>query len=153
ERAYNDPRSNIEIDDAKSYFSGQQVRYDFILSEPSNPWISGVGSLLSQEFCQFVPKYLTDTGAFVQWLQLYEIDDALVASVLHALTPAFADYHVYMSNNVDLVIVASPNKPLPEADFEKLFAGEDMRVGLAQVGITAPEQLAFRKVADARMLR
>src|SRR5690606_26086111 len=58
ERAYKDPRSNIVIDDAKSYFSGQQNRYDFILSEPSNPWISGVGSLFSQEFYRFIPKYL-----------------------------------------------------------------------------------------------
>lgn len=153
ERAYNDPRSNIVIDDAKSYFSGQQNRYDFILSEPSNPWISGVGSLFSQEFYRFIPKYLTDNGVFVQWLQLYEIDESLVASVLHALTPAFADYHAYLSNNADLIIIASQNRTLPEPDFAKLFTDADMRKTLAQAGITAPEQLAFRKVADARMLR
>ena len=37
ERAYTDPRSNIVIDDAKAYFSGQQARYDIIVSKPSNP--------------------------------------------------------------------------------------------------------------------
>ena len=93
ERAYNDPRSHIIIDDAKSYFSGRQAKYDIIVSEPSNPWISGIGALFAREFYEFVPCHLKPNGLFVQWVQLYEIDDALVASIINALTPAFADYH------------------------------------------------------------
>lgn len=40
ERAYTDPRSHIVIDDAKAYFSRGQRKYDIIVSEPSNPWVS-----------------------------------------------------------------------------------------------------------------
>ena len=46
ERAYADPRSRIIIDDAKSYFARARERYDLIVSEPSNPWVSGRGVAL-----------------------------------------------------------------------------------------------------------
>ncbi|MDH5247348.1 MAG: fused MFS/spermidine synthase, partial [Betaproteobacteria bacterium] len=50
EPAFTDPRSRIVIDDAKSYFARSHLRYDLIVSEPSNPWVSGVASLFTQEF-------------------------------------------------------------------------------------------------------
>ncbi|ACE84589.1 fused MFS/spermidine synthase [Cellvibrio japonicus] len=151
ERAYKDPRSHIIIDDAKSYFSSQQQKYDLIISEPSNPWISGVGSLFSKEFYQHVPKLLNEDGLFVQWLQLYEIDEKLVGSVLAALTPAFADYHAYLANNADLIIVASPARQLTKPDFSRLFS-EKIRDDLAKAGISNVEQITFRRVADKKLL-
>ena len=44
-RVFDDPRSRIVIGDAKSYFASEQRRYDLIISEPSNPWVSGVSGL------------------------------------------------------------------------------------------------------------
>ncbi|PIF28025.1 putative membrane-bound spermidine synthase [Acidovorax sp. 56] len=153
ERAYKDPRSHIVIDDAKSYFSGQRSKYDIIISEPSNPWISGVGALFSKEFYEFVPRHLNENGLFVQWIQLYEIDDALVGSILKGLTPAFADYGAWLSNASDLLIVASPKGPLPKVDLASLMANEKVQADLARQGIDHPAQLEFRKIADARILR
>lgn len=151
-RAYTDPRSNIVIDDAKSYFAGQQSKYDIIISEPSNPWISGVGALFSKEFYQFIPTQLNRDGLFVQWIQLYEIDEALVASILRAMTPAFSDYSAWLSNYSDLLIVASPNGLLPHSDMNNLLNGA-LRTELAHLGISTAEQLGFRKIADAKLLR
>ena len=48
ELAYSDPRSNIYIDDAKTFFVKQKKKYDMIISEPSNPWVSGVAGLFSE---------------------------------------------------------------------------------------------------------
>lgn len=152
-RAYTDPRSHIVIDDAKSFVSSQKERYDVIISEPSNPWISGVGALFSEEFYRFVPRHLSDGGLFLQWVQLYEIDDALVGSILKALTPAFEDYGAWISNGTDLLIVASPKGRLPNPDFERLMSSDLLKAELARLGIVRPEHIAFRKVADARMLR
>src|ERR671916_244771 len=83
-RAFDDPRSLIVIDDAKSYFASEQRRYDLIVSEPSNPWVSGVSGLFTSEFYGRVRKYLSDDGIFGQWLHVYELDDGLVLSVLAA---------------------------------------------------------------------
>jgi len=113
ERSYTDKRSHIIIDDAKSYFSTNRKKYDIIMSEPSNPWVSGVSALFSEEFYRFVPEHLTDDGLFVQWLQLYEITPELVASVSKALLPYFSDVQLFQGGQTDLVIVASPKRKLP----------------------------------------
>jgi len=153
ERAYNDPRSHIIIDDAKAYFAGQQRKYDVIVSEPSNPWISGVGTLFSKEFYQFVPRHLSENGLFVQWLQLYEIDEALVGSILQALTPEFEDYEAYLSNFADLIIVAKPKGRLPPLDFARLNQAQPLLDELNFLGMPTLEHLSWRKIADAQMLR
>lgn len=113
ERVYSDPRAHIVIDDAKAYFSGSTQRYDVIVSEPSNPWVSGVATLFTEEFYDFVPAHLADDGIFVQWLQLYEISPDLVASVLKAMLPRFADVQAYISNQSDLILVATRSGKVP----------------------------------------
>jgi predicted membrane-bound spermidine synthase len=151
-RAYTDPRSRIVIDDAKSYFAGQKTKYDIIVSEPSNPWISGIGALFSKEFYKFIPTQLNENGLFIQWIQLYEIDEPLVGSILNAMAPAFDDYSAWLSNYSDLLIVASPNGPLPKVEVDRLMAGP-LKAELARLGIGTAEQLNFRKVSDGRLLR
>jgi spermidine synthase len=113
ERAYTDPRAHIVIDDAKAFLSGTPHRYDVIISEPSNPWVSGVAALFTEEFYDFVPQHLNEDGIFLQWLQLYEINPELVASVLKAMLPRFADVKAYMANQTDMLLVASVKRPLP----------------------------------------
>lgn len=151
-RAYEDPRSHIIIDDAKAYFASQKGKYDIIISEPSNPWVSGVGALFSQEFYRFIPHQLAEGGLFVQWIHLYSMNDALVASILNALTPQFEDYAAWLSNRSDLIIVASAHGPLPPADYKQVFKGV-LGQDLKRAGIATADQLAFRKIADARLLR
>jgi hypothetical protein len=106
--AYDDPRSHVRIEDAKSYFSFTNRKYDLIISEPSNPWVSGVASLFTREFYSRVREYLTKDGLFVQWIHLYDIDMSLVASIMKALAPYFSDYIIYATNAYDMLIVARP---------------------------------------------
>jgi predicted membrane-bound spermidine synthase len=112
-RAYEDPRSLLVIDDAKAFFAKTGNRYDLIISEPSNPWVSGVGTLFSQEFYQNIGRSLTDNGLLVQWMHVYELNDGLLASVFKGLSAHFADYEVLMANGGDLVIIASKNRQVP----------------------------------------
>ena len=118
--AYADPRGNIVIDDAKTFFAAGNRRYDIIVSEPSNPWVSGVSGLFTREFYRRVRGHLTQGGLLVQWFQLYEIDASLVASVLVALGAEFPHYAVYAASDHDLLIVASLS-PLPAAADPRVF--------------------------------
>ena len=111
-----------------------------------------MGALFSKEFYEFIPRHLKPDGLFVQWIQLYEIDDVLVASIMNALTPAFSDYQAYISNPADLIIVATPQGRLPEIKPQRILQGlvsEDIK----RLGIASAEQLQLRKVADAQTLR
>jgi hypothetical protein len=136
-RPYRDRRSNIVIEDAKSFFARHGKRYDVIISEPSNPWVNGVASLFTTEFYRDVKRYLAPGGLFVQWLQLYEFNDRLLGSVLAALGENFSDYEVYEANTADIIIVAvaegrvpSPS-PLPER--EAAFIQQLNRVGIRRI--------------------
>src|SRR6185436_243988 len=94
-RAFDDKRSTFAIDDARAYFAARGRKFDLIISEPSNPWVSGVSGLFTAEFYSRVKTYLTPNGVFAQWLHLYEIDDALVLGVISALTQHFPTYSIF----------------------------------------------------------
>ena len=116
-RVFDDPRSQFVHDDAKSFFAASNRKFDLILSEPSNPWVSGVSGLFTDEFYQRIRGYLTPNGVFGQWLHLYEIDDALVLSVIKAVHKNFPSYNIYMTADVDILIVASNLPQLPTPDW------------------------------------
>ncbi|MDR3220902.1 MAG: spermine synthase, partial [Candidatus Accumulibacter sp.] len=102
ERAYTDPRSHLRIDDARTFFSVGGRQYDAIVSEPSNPWVSGVANLFTTEFYRFLKRHLKEDGVLVQWLHFYEIDDSLVATMLAALVSEFPNAELYMISHGDL---------------------------------------------------
>jgi len=144
--AYADPRSHIRIDDAKTFFSTRNGKYDIIISEPSNPWVSGVSSLFSNEFYHLVRRYLKPGGVLVQWFQMYEIDVSLVASVLRALGDNFPDYTIYASTDSDLLIVAGDAATLarPLADvFREPGLAQELRI----VHLQNLADLQIRKLA------
>ena len=152
ERAYSDPRSHLHIDDAKTFFSSHQAQYDIIVSEPSNPWVSGVAGLFSKEFYGLVARrYLADGGLFVQWLQLYEFDLRLLASVLKAMSPNFTDYALYVTAPGDILIVASKRRAVPALD-ARGFEQSGLAAELDRVGVRTIQDLALRQVADRRLL-
>jgi spermidine synthase len=144
ELAYADPRSRIVVDDAKTFFSTQREKYDLVVSEPSNPWVSGVASLFSDEFYRLVRRHLAPGGVFVQWIQLYEIDVPLVVSVLKALEANFADYAAYAAHDADLIIVAKETS-LGRPDPSPLMAPA-VAEALQRVGVRNLQDLEVRRV-------
>ena len=115
-RVFDDDRSRFVIDDAKSYFASSGKKFDLIISEPSNPWVSGVSGLFTQEFYTRVKGQLKDDGVFAQWLHLYEINDGLVNSVLAAIDTVFPSYEVFYTSDADIAVIAAKHK-VPEPDW------------------------------------
>lgn len=143
QRAYNDPRSHVQIEDAKTYFSYHNKKYDIIVSEPSNPWVSGVASLFSEEFYARVPSYLNTNGIFLQWLHLYEINPSLIASIMNALSPHFSDYVIYTSLHNDIIIVACPTGALGQPD-PAFLSMKDLVAELHRVDIDGLSDIRIR---------
>jgi spermidine synthase len=149
-RVYDDPRSRIVYDDAKSYFASTGRKFDFIFSEPSNPWVSGVASLFTTEFYQRISRTLTDGGVFGQWLHLYELDDGLVLSVLSAIHRNFRSYIVYQAWGADIVIVAS-NRELGTPSWD-VFGAAGVRQDLCHNIRLAPDMLEAARILDRATL-
>ena len=149
--AFDDPRSRIHIEDAKTFFSIRGARYDIIVSEPSNPWMSGVASLFSQEFYARMRTHLQPDGLLVQWLQGYEMDLPLVASVFKALDPYFSDYVVYSTNDADLLIVARRDGTLPPLS-ESVLKDPGLARELARVRVASVEDFGLRRIAGKAVI-
>ena len=150
--AFADPRSHIHIDDAKTYFSTQNERYDIIISEPSNPWVSGVSNLFTVEFYRLARRHLARDGVLVQWVQLYETEIALLASVTGALGQVFPDYVVYTPNDKDLLIVAGEsdvlNRPLADVFRMPGLANELKTVHVQTIGDIDVRRLGSRRALE-----
>ena len=152
EKTFKDPRSIIQIEDAKTYFARSGKKFDLIISEPSNPWVSGVASLFSQEFYQQVQRYLAPGGLFVQWFHLYEIDKPLAATVINAIDASFSDYVIYATNYADIVIVATPSGELPPLS-QYVFEEAAFKPLLQRLNINGPADLMIRRGGRAETLR
>jgi predicted membrane-bound spermidine synthase len=151
-RAYDDPRSHVVIEDARTYFATGARRYDVLVSEPSNPWVSGVAALFTDEFYGFAQRHLAPRGVFVQWIQAYEINDGLQARIIAALLNRFAHVEVYLTNSSDLIVLAS-QQPLPVPHWNRLreppLAAELERVGLGSAAGFTMRRLGGRAVLAA----
>ena len=150
-RVFDDPRSHFVIDDAKSFFAASGQRFDAILSEPSNPWVSGVSGLFTTEFYRRVRQQLAPNGVFGQWLHLYEIDDRLVLTVLAAIDKVFPDYAVYSTAGGDILVVASNAPTLRPADWSIVQRG-GIAQDLRRVLPLTPAVLASLRTVDRTTL-
>ena len=150
-RVYEDPRSQIILNDAKTYFAAHRSRYDIIIAEPSNPWVSGVASLFSQEFYARVKPHLKPGGIYAQWLQGYEISLPLASTVFAALLSEFEDVQLFSLGNSDYILLARPDGPLPDLS-ARPFELPALRESLARVGVSAVEELRMRRIAGRETL-
>jgi spermidine synthase len=71
-----DPRFSIAFRDGRNHLLRTRERWDVIVSEPSNPWISGVSNLFTREFYEVVLDRLARGGVFGQWFHYYSLDAA-----------------------------------------------------------------------------
>ena len=149
--AFADPRGAIWIDDAKTFFTTHNRRYDLIVSEPSNPWVSGVSSLFTREFYRRIRGHLAAGGMLVQWFQLYEIDASLVASVMGALGEEFPHYAVFAASDHDVLIMAA-EAPLPLPPKAEVFEQPGLAKALWTVHVLTAGDLDARYLGNRATL-
>ncbi len=150
ERAYKDPRSVPVFEDARSHFARAGKRYDAIVSEPSNPWVSGTASLFTEEFYRMLNRHLKDDGVLVQWIQIYELDDRVFSTMPAALARVFPYVQIYAVNTGDILMVASQS-PFRDPDFSR-FPKSMIEGELKRLDTHNADALSMRIIADKPFL-
>ena len=84
-----DPRTQLVVEDARAWLSRSNHQFDVIISEPSNPWISGVSSLFTEEYWTIVHHHLREGGVACQWLQLYGMGPEELRGLLRTFIHVF----------------------------------------------------------------
>jgi spermidine synthase len=91
--ALNDPRVNLIVGDGRNHLALTNRQYDVIISEPSNPWVSGMANLFTREFFELAKKRLREDGVMCQWVQAYSmssIDFKTIVGTFRAVFPRVA---------------------------------------------------------------
>jgi spermidine synthase len=146
-----DPRARLWIEDARTVLKLHPQQYDVIITEPSNPWSVGVGSVFSREFYQLAASRLKPGGMVAQWFHIYEMQDDLLKLVLRTFGATFPYVEIWDTGGGDIVLLGSlqPWTTGP-AVFAKGFAIEGVREELAAIGIHSPAAVLARQVASQR---
>jgi hypothetical protein len=138
-------------EDARTVLKLSPQRYDVLVTEPSNPWTAGVGSVFSREFYELAASRLTERGVVAQWFHLYEMSDPIVAMVLRTFGSVFPHMEVWDSSIGDIIILGSM-KPWPATpeSYATVFSREVPARDLRALGIDSAAALFVRQIASQR---
>nr|MBA3805759.1 fused MFS/spermidine synthase [Acidobacteriota bacterium] len=150
-----DARLRLIIDDARAYLRVNPAAYNMIVSEPSHPWVPGVANLFTREFFELGRSRLSDDGIFVQWLQIYQLSNDGLRSVLATYKSVFPHVLVFRvggaSRGKDLLLVGS-RQPLNLERINERLGDPQITAELNRIKITGRSDIESWYVCDETQL-
>jgi spermidine synthase len=91
-----------------------------IISEPSNPWLTGVSNLFTLEFLTMGKSRLKPGGVWGQWVQTYGMAKSDLQTLLATFVEVYPHIVVYATaEGADLVLVGSDDPLVADYDHAK----------------------------------
>ena len=84
-----DPKVDIQIDDARHYLLANDREFDVIISDLFVPWESETGYLYTVEHYEIALQRLKPDGLFCQWLPLYQLGEREFESIANSFASVF----------------------------------------------------------------
>ena len=154
-RPWEDARYRGHFDDGRHHLGLPAAPYDIIISEPSNPWITGASNLFTREFWTLASRRLGPDGVFLQWVQLYELDQARIRSLMGTFRSVFPNVLVFAAHpeSNDTLLVGS-NQPLVlrESRLRQLYETPSIRRQLKRADVHTPLDVAALILMDGPRL-
>lgn len=154
-RPTENPKVKAIAGDGRNYLSQRTDKFDVIISQPSNPWITGVSNLFTREYFQSIKARLADDGIFCQWAQLYEMAPWNIKAIYRTLAGEFPYVMVFAAEDLssDTILIAS-RKPV-DLDIRKIARAFENPVTAAEAkraGFVSPHDVpAFLLLGNEEM--
>ncbi|MBX9879892.1 MAG: fused MFS/spermidine synthase [Candidatus Obscuribacterales bacterium] len=118
--------------------------YDLIVSQPADPWVSGVSDLYTRELWEQAANRLNPNGIFCQWVQLYDITPQYLGVILRTFQSVFPDTYIFhQKESAEIILIGSKDPyQINEQLLIKRFNEESIRKELARIEIHKPQQIA-----------
>ncbi len=149
-RPLRDARVQVHVEDARRFLhSLRDTAYDVIVSQPSEPWLTGVANLFTREFFELGSESLRPDGLFCQWVQLYGIDRLSFRTLLGTFRAAFPNAAVLRPRGVQQILLIGSKAPLAidPARVVGAVSLPDVQRMLGLAGLTHPYDLLGELVA------
>jgi predicted membrane-bound spermidine synthase len=99
------------ITDGRAFLRVHQATYDLIISQPSEPWVSGASDLFTKEFWHLASDRLNSRGVMCQWVQLYSIDQQTLSELIATFHHCFPDSYLVHPANAGEVLLIGIKEP------------------------------------------
>ncbi|MEI6633049.1 MAG: fused MFS/spermidine synthase [Chlamydiota bacterium] len=131
-----DPRLRLFIEDARTFIRRTGRKYDLIISEPSNPWMSGVGDLFSIEHFRACLAALREDGVMAQWVHTYEMDDDTFKMIVKTYCSVFPNVTLWEVTGNNVLLLGTRHGLKPDfGESELRMALPPVREQLARFGV------------------
>jgi spermidine synthase len=104
-----DPRVHLILDDGRHFLSLTRARFGVIISEPSNPWMSGPARLFTRDYFRQVRGHLVERGIYAQWLPLYGLSTDLLKDEVRTFLSVFPHVELFEVSRGDVLLLGSPS--------------------------------------------
>jgi spermidine synthase len=143
-----DPRLEMVLGDARRELRRGEARYDLIISEPSNPWLTGVANLFTLDFFEIAASRLTEDGVLCQWFHLYGMSEESTRTLVATFRQVFP--HVVAFNDRDLILIGS-RRPISISveRLNQLYQSKEIGESLARAGLKYPSDVLVSMRLDS----
>ncbi|HXI04486.1 MAG TPA: fused MFS/spermidine synthase, partial [Candidatus Saccharimonadales bacterium] len=149
------PKVKVVEADGRNFLLLTDRKYDAIISEPSNPWMTVASNLFTREFFQIGKDRLRPGGVFCQWLQLYGMQTSDLKALARTFASVFPNVAVFNTiRDSDLLLIGS-EKPLDFKldDIADRMSDLDVAVDLGRVHVVNPYDLLTYFIMGTAELR
>lgn len=153
-RVLEDPRVKLVTADARNFMLASDERFDLIVSEPSNPWISGISNLFTAEFFALASSRLSPDGIMTQWFHAYSMSEDDFRAVLRAFSDQFVHVTIWNTLPGDLVMMGSQQPHSIELNHANWVDEEDIAAReLTRGGVNSAQQLLQHFIVGGEALK
>lgn len=128
-----DPRVEVIVEDARTYLAYTPEKFDVIISEPSNPWLSGPAKLFTREFLELGRARLAPEGIFCQWIQIYGLKVETLQAFLRTFQDVYPETFGFLTSPGDLILLGSPK---PRRIDPRRLSSPEVRGDLARLHLS-----------------
>ena len=140
-QALDDPRVRLLVTDGRQHLTYTDRRYDVIISEPSNPWVSAMSSLFTREFFEQAKARLLEGGVICQWVHAYSMSSIDFQTILATFQSVFPRMGLWeIGPGGDYILLGfDHDQPIDLAAVRSRFADERFRGDFATMNVLSVE--------------
>jgi spermidine synthase len=132
-RCLDDPRVNLIVADARNHVMLTRRTYDVIISEPTNPWIAGVGDLFTREFFEAAGRRLRPGGIMCAWFHTYQMSEKDLKTMARTLLEVFPEVSMWISNESDVIFLGSRQPLVFDRGIAERLAAPEVAADLRRI--------------------
>lgn len=151
-RPLSDSRVRVVEGDGRNFLLLSRERYDAVISEPSNPWMTVASNLFTREFFEIAKSRLEPGGILCQWVQTYGLRPDHLRALVRTFASVFPNVNVFLSiRKADIILLGSDAPLVVDLDaLASAIARPEVASDLARIrAASVPDLLTYRIMGDA----